>query len=185
MSDSRADSTVLIVDDDADLVDVTRHHLQDTYDVRTATSGEAALERMDEDVDVVLLDRRMPGMTGDEVLREIRIEEYDVRVVMLTGVAPDFDIVDMGFDDYMVKPVSGEDIRSTVDEMLTRAEFYDDELRRRLTLASKRAVLQTEKTTAERENSEKYEELQRELEGVHDRVDRALSRVEGDAPDRA
>lgn len=178
MSDSHAGGTVLIVDDDAELVDITRQYLEDTYDVRTATSGEEALEKMDESVDVVLLDRRMPGMTGDEVLRAIRLSEYDVLVVMLTGVEPDFDIVDMGFDEYLVKPVDGATIRATVEEMLTRAEFYDEELRERLRLASKRAVLQTEKSVRERQRSEKFQELQEDLKRIHQRVDDALSRRE-------
>lgn len=180
MADELAGSTVLLVDDDAELVDVTRHHLEDSYDVRTAHSGVEALERIDETVDVVLLDRNMPGMNGGEVLREIRLDEYDVMVVMLTAVEPDFDIVDMGFDDYLVKPVGGDELRSTVEEMLTRAVFYDETLRRRLTLASKRAVLQAEKTTAEREDSEKFAELERDLERVHQRVDEALDRAEGE-----
>lgn len=180
MSDSLAGSTVLIVDDDEDLREIYESYLDDRYETRTAADGKTALDLMDDDVDVVLLDRMMPGMSGDEVLREIRLKEYDALVVMLTGVEPDFDIVDMAFDDYLIKPVSQAQLNSTVEEMLTRAKFYDEELRERLKMAAKRSVLQAEKSDAEREKSEKYQELKRELGSVHQRVDDALSRAEGD-----
>lgn len=53
-------ATVLVVDDEKDLADVYAEHLKERYTVRTEYSGNEALEAMSPDVDVVLLDRRMP-----------------------------------------------------------------------------------------------------------------------------
>lgn len=72
MSDAEAQPTVLAVDDEPDLAELYRVYLDATYDVRIATGGEEALSMMDESVDVVLLDRRMPEMSGHEVLEAIR-----------------------------------------------------------------------------------------------------------------
>jgi DNA-binding response OmpR family regulator len=59
---------LLVVEDDPDLAALREVRLADEYGVRTAHSGEAALESMaDHGADVVLLDRRMPGLSGDEV----------------------------------------------------------------------------------------------------------------------
>ncbi|MUW15953.1 response regulator [Halorubrum sp. CBA1125] len=123
MTDTGVSPTVLAVDDDPDLAELYRVYLDPAYDVRIATEGEAALTAMDEAVDVVLLDRRMPDMSGDELLSAIREEGYDARVAMLTAVEPDVDIVDMPFDDYKTKPVTREDLLALVEVLLRRAEF--------------------------------------------------------------
>lgn len=83
------DPVVLVVDDEEDLANLYSQWLSDDYAVRTAYNGEQALERLDETVDVVLLDRRMPGLSGDDALNRIREREYDCRVAMVTAVDPD------------------------------------------------------------------------------------------------
>lgn len=116
--------TVLIVDDEPALVDGRAAQLADQYDTRTAYDGEAALEVLDGedgDVDVVFLDRRMPGRPGEAVLEAIRERGYGCRVVMLTGVEPDADVVEMGFDEYLVKPVEADDLRAVVERLLARS----------------------------------------------------------------
>ncbi|PSP48282.1 DNA-binding protein [Halobacteriales archaeon QH_1_68_42] len=132
---SDVEATVLVVDDNRAVADTYAAFLDERYAVRTAYGGEAALETLDASVDVVLLDRRMPDRSGDEVLAEINSRALDPRVVMLTAVDPDFDIVDMPFDAYVVKPVERADVTHVVAEMVARAG-YDDEFRRFLSLAS-------------------------------------------------
>ncbi|MFB6105679.1 MAG: response regulator, partial [Halobacteriaceae archaeon] len=68
MSPEGARPTVVVVDDEEGIAEAYSYWLSDEYDVRTAQSGAGALETIDEDVDVVLLDRRMPDRSGDEVL---------------------------------------------------------------------------------------------------------------------
>jgi len=162
----RGAATVLAVDDEPDLAELYRVYLDATYDVRIATGGEEALSMMDESVDVVLLDRRMPEMSGHEVLSAIRGEGY-ARIAMLTAVGrADVDIVDMPFDDYKTKPVSKEDLLALVEVLLHRAEF-DEHSQEFFALASKKAALEAADTT----NTDEYEELIDRMEAVRDRDD--------------
>jgi DNA-binding response OmpR family regulator len=163
-------STVLVVDDEQDVADLYAMWLQDDYRVRSAYEGDAALDVLDDSVDVVLLDRRMPGQSGDEVLEEIRNHELNCRVVMVTAVKPDFDILEMGFDDYLVKPVSAEELHETVSKMLARVD-YDAKLQEFYSLVSKKAVLESEKDEQALEANEDYVELREEIERLREAVD--------------
>ncbi|WP_128906657.1 response regulator [Halorubrum amylolyticum] len=172
MSDAGARATVLAVDDEPDLAELYRVYLDASYEVRIATGGEEALTMMDESVDVVLLDRRMPDMSGHDVLEAIRGEGFDAQVAMLTAVEPDVDIVDMPFDDYKTKPVTKEDLLALVEVLLRRTEF-DEHSQEFFALASKKAALEASDTT----NTEEYEELIDRMEAVRDRVDDTLDQL--------
>ena len=165
-------TTVLVVDDEPDLAELYRVYLSSDYEVRVATSGEEALERMDDAVDVVLLDRRMPEMSGTEVLTELRSEGYDARVAMLTAVEPAGDIVEMPFDDYKTKPVTKADLVTLVQVLVQRAE-YDEQSQRFFALASKKAALEA----ADNTGTEEYEGLTEELQAVREQVDETLDRL--------
>jgi len=172
------DATVLVVDDNRAVADTYAAFLREDYDVRTAYDGREALETVDADVDVVLLDRRMPDVSGDEVLAEIRSRALDPRVVMLTAVDPDFDIVDMAFDAYVVKPVERADVTGVVAEMCERAG-YDDEFRRFLSLASKKAALEREKDESALAESEEYAHVERRLADLREELGIDTGDVEG------
>jgi len=159
------------------VTDVYAAHLKDEYDVRTAYDGSEAVEKLDEEIDAVLLDRRMPGMSGDEVLEHIREEGYDCRVAMVTAVDPDFDILDMGFDDYVVKPVSRDDLYETVDRLLTYSS-YDDTFQRYFSLVSKRAALQTSKSQSALETNEEYQALTDRINELEAELDDAVMDLE-------
>lgn len=118
MSDGRDSGTVLVVDDLQDYLDLYERRLDDEHTVRTARDGETALEMLGPDVDVVLLDRDMPGLSGSEVLARIRATDHECRVAMVTAEEPDEDVVDLGYDAYLQKPVSGPDLSETVDRLL-------------------------------------------------------------------
>ncbi|USZ69879.1 HalX domain-containing protein (plasmid) [Halorussus salilacus] len=169
-------STVLVVDDEEDVADLYAMWLQDDYRVRSVYEGESALDVLDETVDVVLLDRRMPGQSGDEVLERIRERELNCRVVMVTAVKPDFDILEMGFDDYLVKPVSREDLDETVSEMLTRVD-YGAKLQEFYSLVSKKAVLEAEKDAAALDDSDEYAELTAEIEDLREEVEKTRDQL--------
>jgi predicted DNA binding protein/CheY-like chemotaxis protein len=117
---------VLIVDDERDLADTYARWLDDEYEVRTAYGGHEAIESVDETVDVVLLDRRMPRITGDDVLEHIWEEGFDCGVSMLTAVEPDSDLGDLGFDEYLVKPVTKADLVDVVNELVLRRSMTED-----------------------------------------------------------
>lgn len=168
--------TVLIAEDEPELADLYAGWLSDRYDVTAAYDGSAALEAIDEDIDVVLLDRRMPGLSGDQVLDDIRADELDCRVAMVTAVDPDFDIVELGFDDYLLKPVSREDIHEVVDQLLLR-RTYDDQLQEFFSLATKKAYLDRQKTEGERKASREYASIEDRLAVLKVEVRDTLARL--------
>ncbi|EMA00878.1 HoxA-like transcriptional regulator [Haloarcula vallismortis ATCC 29715] len=162
--------TILVVDDEPAVADVYAEQLQDRYVVETAYSGEAALSKLDSTVDVVLLDRRMPDLSGDEVLSAIREKRYDTRVAMVTAVDPDFDIIEMPFDDYVLKPVSKEDLFQTIEQLLLYAD-YEERLRECYSLTAKYAALDSSKPQAVLDESEEFTALRAELEEVRAELD--------------
>ena len=158
--DEHVTPTVLVVDDERAITDAYADWLREDYDVRTAYSGTEALERYDEDVDVVLLDRRMPDLSGREVLAEIADQGDRCWVALVSAVEPDFDILEMGFDTYIVKPVSDpEELRETVEMLLRRSE-YDERIQDFLSLASKKATLEAKKSQAKLDGSDEYADLE-------------------------
>jgi DNA-binding response OmpR family regulator len=170
---------VLVVEDERDLSELYRMWLQESYRVRMARNGRAALDELGEDVDIVLLDRRMPDFSGDEVLDRIRDEEYECRVAMVTAVEPDFDIIEMGFDDYLVKPVRRDELQETVESLRSRST-YDDQLREYFALASKRAALEAQKSERELAESESYAQLTQEFERLQSDIDQTVATMDAD-----
>jgi DNA-binding response OmpR family regulator len=163
-------ATILVVDDEPAVADVYAEQLRDQYTVETAYSGEAALSKLDSTVDVVLLDRRMPDLSGDEVLSAIREKRYDTRVAMVTAVDPDFDIIEMPFDDYVIKPVSKADLFQTIEQLLRYAD-YEERLRECYSLTAKYAALESSKPQSVLDESEEFTELQAELSEVRAELD--------------
>jgi len=166
-------ATVLVVDDEQDIADLYSTWLEEEYEVRTAYGPHEALEKADEALDVVFLDRQMPKMTGDDVLGELRDRELDCRVVMVTAVDPDFDIVDMPFDDYLTKPVMLDDLRDAAERMRTR-ETYDEQMQDFFAKASKKATLEAEKDYVELQEHEEYEQLDSEVQELRQEADQAV-----------
>ncbi|MFB6302877.1 MAG: response regulator [Haloferacaceae archaeon] len=170
------DTAVLVADDERALVDLYAKFLESEYDVRTATGGAEALEKVDEAVDVVLLDRRMPDLSGDEVLCELRDRGLDCMVAMLTAVEPDIDIVEMPFDDYKVKPVDRSDLLGLVEVLVDRAS-YDEQSQVFFRLASKKAALEV----AGNDDTEEYDRLVKRMAEVRADIDETLDRIGSEA----
>lgn len=163
--------TVLVVEDERELADLYAVWLGDEYDVRVAYDYQTALAAADEDVAVALLDRRLPEGSGDEVLAGVRERRLDCRVAMITAVDPGLDVVDLGFDDYLVKPVKPDDLRATVEGLLRRSE-YDDLLQEQFAVSSKIAALEAHQSEQKLETSDEYARLRERFEASA-RSDRA------------
>lgn len=168
---------VLVVEDEPDLADLYATWLKADYRVRTAYSGEEALEKLDDEISVMLLDRRMPGLSGDEVLDAARERGIDCPVSMVTAVEPDFDIIDMGFDTYLVKPVTRDTLIETVEDLLSR-NSYDEGVQELYSLASKKALLESEKGRSSLENNEEYQELSERLAELREDLDETVSSLD-------
>ena len=120
-------ATVLVVDDEPDIARAYAKWLEDDHEVEVETSGQDALESVDDAVDVLLLDRRMPGMSGDDVLEKLGELDVNPRVVMVTAVEPEFEMVALPFDSYLMKPVSGAELKSAVEAGGHKGEYGEPE----------------------------------------------------------
>lgn len=176
--DGEAKPKVLIVEDEEPLANVYQEFLGERFDTVTVHSGAEALATVDDSVDIVLLDRRMPGTSGDEVLRSLQAQDFAGQVVMATAAYPDFDIVEVGFDNYIVKPIDREDLLGVVEQTLVQAT-YEDELRTYYEVDSHRARLEATMEPAELEDSENYREVTARLDRIRDRIDDLLEQFEG------
>jgi len=163
------DHTVLVVDDEQEITETYSELLDDRYTVELANSGEQALAILSGETDVVLLDRRMPGMSGDELLEEIRGRGVDCRVVMITAVDPDTNIIGMAFDEYLVKPVSKQQLHEVVDRMLTR-DHLDQQIQRMVSVASRLATLESKLDYEQLERSDEYDRLRSEFDTLRAEV---------------
>lgn len=161
--------TVAVVDDEPRIRDLYATWLAERYDVVTAADGEAALSIVDDAVDVVLLDRRLPDLTGDEVLDRLRDRGYEGWVVMVTAVDPDVDVAAMSFDDYLVKPVDRETLHEAVEVLAARAE-YDEDLREYFQVIAKLGALEAAMTESELAASEEYERLEDQQRQLKERM---------------
>lgn len=171
------DDTVLVVDDERGLADLYAIWLEDDYDVRTAYNGSEALDALDPAVDVVLLDRQMPDISGDEVLAEVRDRGIDCRVAMVTAVEPELDIIDLGFDDYLRKPVDRETLLATVERLVRRAT-YDTTVTDYFATARKHALLSESEDPGVTE-SEEFAGLEAELDDLRGELDDVVADFDG------
>ena len=117
-------ATVLVVDDDPDIRKLLRLYLErEGHRAVEAADGHAALERArGEPVDLVLLDVMLPGVDGLEICRRIR-DVSDTPIMLLTARSGDADKVlglDLGADDYVVKPFSPRELMARVRAQLRR-----------------------------------------------------------------
>ena len=117
---------VLVVDDDPQILRAVRTSLQGHgYDVLTAGNGETALDLLpDADVDLVVLDLGLPGISGDEVIRRVR-GWSDVPIIVLSvrdGQADKVDAFDAGADDYVTKPFGMPELLARMRAVRRRAE---------------------------------------------------------------
>ncbi len=121
--------TVLVVDDENDIVQLIRYNLErEGFRVESATTGDGALLKAAEvRPDVILLDIMLPGKDGYEVIKALNQNEktVDIPVIFLTAKSAEFDEVlglELGADDYIVKPISPRKLISRIRAVLRRYE---------------------------------------------------------------
>jgi phosphate regulon transcriptional regulator PhoB len=127
--------TVLVVEDEKDIRELVRFHLeQEGYVVREADSGEAATAQLQAGApDLVLLDIMLPGTDGLTLCRRLRAQAATaaVPIIMLTAKAAEVDRVlglEMGADDYVTKPFSPRELVARVKAVMRRARPSDVEV---------------------------------------------------------
>jgi two-component system response regulator RegX3 len=118
---------ILVVDDEPAIVDAVSYALRASgFEVNTFGDGESALEAARTDgYDVLVLDVRLPGLSGIEICRRLR-SESDVPILILTAMDAEVDRVlglEAGADDYVTKPFSVAELVSRVRAILRRREL--------------------------------------------------------------
>ncbi len=125
--------TILVIDDERDLVELVRVNLEkEGYDVIAATDGQSGIEVITRHkCDLIVLDLMMPGMDGLEVCRKLRGDARLSRtpILMLTARATEADKIvglEMGADDYMIKPFSPRELVARVKAILRRSAMAEE-----------------------------------------------------------
>ena len=122
--------TVLVVEDDVNIVDLLRMYLEkEGFEVRIATDGGKAVEEFQKkEPDIVLLDIMLPVMDGWSVCAKIR-ETSKTPIIMLTAKSEVMDRIqglEMGADDYLVKPFEMKELLARINAVLRRSEIPED-----------------------------------------------------------
>ncbi|PSW11846.1 DNA-binding response regulator [Photobacterium rosenbergii] len=116
---------ILLVDDDTELTSLLSDILDmEGFEVVEANNGEQGLAKVDDSIDLILLDVMMPVMNGTEMLRRLR-EKYETPVLMLTAKGEEIDRVlglELGADDYMPKPFSDRELLARIRAILRRTQ---------------------------------------------------------------
>lgn len=163
-------ANILIVDDERPLLESYAAMLGTRYDVATAATGEDALDAVDEQTDVILLDRRLPEYAGRDVLAGIRERELDCQVLFCSAVVPDTDILSVELDGYLHKPVGTDELIDAIETQLDvreRSESVQEYLR----LERLRATLDDAQPQSHLRESERYQQLLDRLERKEQAID--------------
>jgi DNA-binding NtrC family response regulator len=125
---------ILLVDDDQDFLSVNQKRLAKRgYAVQTVAIGLEVFEKLQaQDIQVVVLDVKMPGMNGIEVLKEIKMRFPLVQVIMLTGVPTvgcAEDSLKLGALNYLIKPVVFEELLQKIKEAHEERQRLEQKIR--------------------------------------------------------
>ena len=127
-------TVVLLVDDEVPFVEAMTRRLEKRgLDVKTAFSGDEALQRLKQlkNIDVIILDVKMPGMDGLETLRHIKKSHPLVEVIMLTGHATVESAIDgmkLGAFDYLMKPSDMDILMEKLNAAKTKKSQHEQKI---------------------------------------------------------
>ena len=168
--------TVLIVEDEEALAESYQLHLEDDYETKIATNGGQALAKLGPDIDLVLLDRRMPGMAGDDVLKRIDEWELDFQIIVVSAIDPDMDIIDLPFDGYLTKSVSKDELLAAVERAFLK-ERYEECLVEYNGAAETYDVLRNEYSQSELDTKDEFAALEERLESLEAEIDEIVDEL--------
>ena len=161
---------ILIVDDEPLNLDLLEQELAEEYEVVKAVDGNGALRQADaSDPELILLDVRMPGMSGLEVVKHLReSERYETTPIILltaqSGLEAQVEGLDSGADDYITKPFEGENLHARIRSALRISRLQKELARERNEL--KEALGDLRSAEAQLVHAEKMAALGRLVAGV-------------------
>jgi len=144
MDDKMEEMRIMLVDDEEGFLSTTKNVLERKgISVTTATSGSEALEKLVQgNIDVVILDVKMPGMDGVTALKEIKSRYPSIEVIMLTGhgtVESALEGLRSGASDYLTKPIDIDELIAKAEEAFARRKYLQERNR----IAQSRGTVKT------------------------------------------
>ena len=127
------DEKILVVDDEPDIVEMILRNLEmEGYNVAGETDPEVALDRVrEENVSILVTDIKMPGMSGVELLKEVKRIDGTIQVVMITGYVEMNLLVSSlsnGANDCIFKPLDIDQLRKTIDDSIEKLNRWERRL---------------------------------------------------------
>ncbi|ADE36539.1 methanogen output domain 1-containing protein [Methanohalophilus mahii] len=123
---------ILIVDDEPQNLDLMEAYLSHLYEITLAESGEECLQKVEEkDIDLILLDIMMPGMSGYDVAKTLKESESTrhIPIIMVTALSEKEDrikSIEVGADDFLTKPVNRVELLTRVKSLLRIKSLHDE-----------------------------------------------------------
>jgi len=119
------DSKILLVDDETEFVSTLAERLNlRGFDVNVATDGESAIQIVEESQpNLIILDLKMPGLGGLEVLKQVKEINPDIKVILLTGhgsTKEGIEGMNLGASDYLMKPINIEELIPKMQEAIDK-----------------------------------------------------------------
>lgn len=118
MTDDRP--RVLVVEDEPELAEIFSIWLSEEFDVDTVTRGADALDRLGQGFDILILDWRLPDVSGEDILEEVHNTEQEAAIAVITGADPE--LIDVGdeVDVVLRKPVRSNELLGALEDLELR-----------------------------------------------------------------
>ncbi|MCT4593369.1 MAG: response regulator transcription factor [Anaeromicrobium sp.] len=120
------EKNILVVDDEIHILELLKYNLESNgFSVVTAEDGQEAIEKLEENIDLVLLDVMLPILDGIETLKIIKEKKKNLPVIMVTAKGEEIDTViglEVGADDYITKPFRIRELIARIKAVLRRSE---------------------------------------------------------------
>ncbi|WP_336327824.1 response regulator [Halovenus sp. HT40] len=164
---------ILVVDDTEGCRDLYTLWLESDHGVRTAPNGTVALEEIDPSVDLVLLDRNMPGPSGLDVAAEICNDGYDCQIIMISSERANFSVAESPVDEYIRKPADRETLETTIEKIGTQ-KAYQSALLEFFAVSATVGRVEASASPEDLESVEEYLKLCEQAEHKHSQVNTIL-----------
>lgn len=180
------DATVLLIEGDDERATEYATWLDDCT-VEIADDAETALDRLDDDVDVVLLDGSPTTADYDDLLGRLRARHVDCQIGLLSGQHASASVLRLDFDEYIPRPVTRETLRETVERLTDRGAIMNV-VETYLELVARKRRLEARRSPDELTDDDRYRELVGELAARRRQADSlfaqlAASEADTDTPE--
>lgn len=153
--------------------------LPDGHELREASDGRAVFDAIDPMVDVVILDRDLPGPSVSQLMNRIGTTGVDPHVAVLSAAPVDDELLETGVHEYLRKPIDRDDLLGVIAGYRARRD-YESALSEYFSITSAVAAMEADHSPGELAQDERYERLQWLADEKRFEADRALRQAEPD-----